>query len=37
LLPHFNEREISELGFTIAMINAWNMLNVGMHKELPDA
>lgn len=37
LRPHFNEREISELSFTVAMINAWNMLNVGLHKPLPEA
>jgi len=34
---NFNEREIAELGFTIAMINSWNILNVGMHKELAEA
>ena len=33
---NFNEREIAELGFTIAMINSWNILNVGMHKELAE-
>jgi AhpD family alkylhydroperoxidase len=37
LLPHFNENEISELAFTVAMINSWNILNVGLHKELPAA
>lgn len=37
LQPHFDEREISELSFTAAMINAWNMLNVGLRKPLPDA
>jgi AhpD family alkylhydroperoxidase len=37
LRPHFDEREISELSFTAAMINAWNMLNVGLRKPLPDA
>lgn len=37
VLAQFNEREISELAFTVAMINAWNMLNVGLHKVLPDA
>lgn len=37
LRPHFDEREISELSFTAAMINAWNMLNVGLRKPLPGA
>ncbi|QNP40967.1 carboxymuconolactone decarboxylase family protein [Lysobacter solisilvae (ex Woo and Kim 2020)] len=37
LRPHFDEREISELSFTAAMINAWNMLNVGLHRPLPIA
>jgi AhpD family alkylhydroperoxidase len=37
LRPHFDEREISELSFTVAMITAWNMLNVGLHKPLPVA
>ena len=32
---HFNEREISELSFATAAINAWNMLNVALHKPLP--
>ena len=33
----FNEREISELAFTVAMIRAWNTLNVGLHVPLPMA
>ncbi len=37
LQAHFDEREISELSFSVAMINAWNMLNVGLHKPLPVA
>lgn len=36
LRPHFNEREISELSFTVAMINAWNIMNVGLRKPLPN-
>jgi len=28
LRKHFNEREIAELTFAVATINAWNMLNV---------
>jgi len=33
---HFNERELSELTFAVAVINAWNMLNVGLGKALPE-
>ena len=28
LKKHFNEREIAEISFAVATINAWNMLNV---------
>lgn len=34
---HFNERELAELTFAVGMIRAWNMLNVGLGKSLPDA
>ena len=34
---HFNEAEVSELTFTVAMITAWNMLNVGLRMPLPEA
>ncbi len=34
---HFDERETSELTFVVAMITAWNMLNVGLRKALPEA
>jgi AhpD family alkylhydroperoxidase len=34
---HFDEREVSELTFTVAMITAWNLLNVGLGKSLPEA
>ncbi|HEY5849320.1 MAG TPA: carboxymuconolactone decarboxylase family protein [Lysobacter sp.] len=34
---HFDERELSELTFAVAAINAWNILNVGLRKPLPDA
>ena len=37
LRPHFDEREISELSFAVAMINSWNILNVGLRKPLPNA
>lgn len=36
LQPHFNEREISELTFTVAMITSWNMLSIGLGKTLPE-
>lgn len=36
LQAHFNEREISELTFAVAAIRAWNMLNVGLRKPLPE-
>ena len=31
---HFDDRELAELGFAVAAIRAWNMLNVGFGKEL---
>ena len=31
LRPHFSDQEIAELTFSIAQINAWNRLCVGMH------
>jgi AhpD family alkylhydroperoxidase len=34
---HFDERELSELTFAVALIRAWNMLNVGLGKSLPAA
>lgn len=34
---HFDDRELSELGFAVALIRAWNMLNAGLGKSLPDA
>lgn len=34
---HFDERELSELTFVIASITAWNILNVGLGKPLPQA
>lgn len=35
LRPHFSDREIAELGFAVASINAWNRLGVGF--QLPVA
>jgi AhpD family alkylhydroperoxidase len=37
LQAHFDEREICELTFAVAAIRAWNMLNVGLRKPLPEA
>lgn len=34
---HFDERELSELSFAVAALRAWNMLNVGLGKPLPQA
>lgn len=36
LQAHFSDAEIAELGFTIAVINAWNMLNVGFRNPVPE-
>ena len=36
LQAHFDEREVSELTFAVAAIRAWNMLNVGLRKPLPE-
>jgi len=35
LRRHFSEKEVAELGFTIAAINAWNLLNVGFRNPVP--
>lgn len=34
---HFSDHELSELTFAVCAIRAWNMLNVGLGKALPDA
>ncbi|AWV07442.1 carboxymuconolactone decarboxylase family protein [Marilutibacter maris] len=36
LREQFDEREISELSFAVAAIRAWNVLNVGLRKPLPE-
>jgi AhpD family alkylhydroperoxidase len=36
LRPHFSEQEIVELTWTIAQINAWNRMAVGMHQPVED-
>jgi AhpD family alkylhydroperoxidase len=35
LRAHFSDEEIAELGFAIATINAWNLLNVSFRNPLP--
>ena len=37
LKQHFSNEEIAELGFVIATINAWNLLNVGFRHPVPEA
>lgn len=36
LRAHFDETEIAELGFAIAAIVAWNLLNVGFRNPVPE-
>ena len=36
LQAQFGDTEIAELGFTIATINAWNLLNVGFRNPIPE-
>ena len=33
----FTEAEISDLGFAIGVINAWNLINAGMRAPIPEA
>ena len=33
----FSEAEISELGFAVGVINAWNLVNAGMRAPIPEA
>jgi AhpD family alkylhydroperoxidase len=35
LREHFNETEIAELGYTIAVIRGWNMLNLSLRNQIP--
>jgi len=37
LREQFSDQEIAELGFTIAVINAWNLLNVSFRNPVPEA
>lgn len=32
----FNEAEVSELGFAVGVINAWNLINAGMRAPIPE-
>lgn len=36
LQAHFSDTEIAELGFAIATINAWNLLNVSFRNPIPE-
>ena len=36
LKQHFTEQEIAELGFVIANITAWNLLNVSFRNPMPE-
>ena len=36
LREHFNEEEIVQLGYAIAAIRGWNMLNVSLHTQIPE-
>ena len=36
LKAQFSDEEIAELGFTIAVINAWNLLNVSFRNPVPE-
>jgi AhpD family alkylhydroperoxidase len=33
---HFSEEEIVQLGYAVAAIRAWNMLNVSLHTQIPE-
>jgi AhpD family alkylhydroperoxidase len=37
LQQHFSDAEIADLGFAIAAINAWNLLNVSFRNPVPEA
>jgi AhpD family alkylhydroperoxidase len=36
LRAHFSDEEIAELGFAIASITAWNLINVGFRNPVPE-
>jgi AhpD family alkylhydroperoxidase len=33
---HFSEEEIVQLGYAVAAIRGWNMLNVSLHTQIPE-
>jgi AhpD family alkylhydroperoxidase len=35
LHEHFNETEIAELGYAIAVVRGWNMLNLSLRNQIP--
>jgi len=37
LKQHFSDTEIAELGFAIAAITAWNLLNVSLRNPIPES
>lgn len=36
LEQHFNEQEIAELGYAIAAIKGWNLLNLSLRNQIPE-
>jgi AhpD family alkylhydroperoxidase len=36
LAKHFNEQEIAELGYAIAVIKGWNLLNLSLRNQIPE-
>lgn len=36
LQAHFSENEIAELGYAIAAIRGWNMLNISLRNQIPE-
>lgn len=36
LEQHFNEQEIAELGYAIAVIKGWNLLNLSLRNQIPE-
>lgn len=36
LQQHFSDEEIAELGYAVAVIRGWNMINVSLHNPIPE-
>jgi AhpD family alkylhydroperoxidase len=36
LRQHFNENEVAEIGYAIAVIKGWNMLNLSLRNQIPE-